>query len=104
MTVASGMLIAASFAILTSPVPQVYLGAIIGQSLAIGYAVALLLRRPGGGAEATSAGAGGVLGPVMLGTTAALVWLLLLVPMGALPLAFIGVITTLIALRRKVRA
>lgn len=92
LTIASGMLIAASLAVLTAPVPPVYLGAIIVQSLAIGYAAALLMPR------ATT------LGRVMLGTTAALTWLLVLVPTGALPLAFLAVITTLIALRRKVRA
>ncbi len=92
LTIASGMLIAASLAVLTAPVPPVYLGAVIVQSLAIGSAAALLLPR------ATP------LGRVMLGTTAALTWLLVLVPTGALPLAFIAVITTLIALRRKVRA
>ncbi len=92
LTVTSGMLIAASLAVLTAPVQPVYFGAVIVQSLAIGYAAALLAPR------ATT------LGRVMLGTTAALTWLLVLVPTGALPLAFIGVITTLIALRRKVRA
>ncbi len=100
LTVTSGMLIAASLAVLTAPVPQVYLGAVIGQSLAIGYAAALLMPRR----DAESGGRPPLLGRVMLGTSAALVWLLVLVPSGALPLAFLAVITTLIALRRKVRA
>ncbi len=104
LTVASGMLGAASLAVLTAPVPPVYLGAVIVQSLAIGYAAALLARRRGLDSESASTATSGLLGRIMLGTTAALVWLLVLVPMGALPLAFIGVITTLIALRRKVRA
>lgn len=92
LTVASGMLIAASLALLTAPIPPVYLAAVIVQSIVIGFAAALLIQR------------GSTLGRVMLGTTAALAWLLVLVPSGALPLAFIAVITTLIALRRKARA
>jgi hypothetical protein len=104
LTVASGMLVAASLAVLTAPVPQVLLGTVIGQSLAIGYAVALLVRRTSRESETASRASPGLAGRVMLGTTAALVWLLVLVPLGALPLAFIGVVTTLIALRRKVRA
>ena len=92
LTVTSGMLVAASLAVLTAPIEQVYLIAIIVQSLALGFAVAVLAPR------ATP------LGRVMLGTTAALAWLLVLAPTGALPLAFLAVITTLIALRRKVRA
>ncbi len=92
LTVASGILIAASLAVLTAPIPAVYLGAVLVQSLTIGFTAALLIQR------------GTTLGRLMLGTTAALAWLLVLVPTGALPLAFIGVITTLIALRRKVRA
>ena len=92
LTIASGMLIAASLAVLTAPVPSVYLGAVVVQSLAIGFAAGVLVQR------------GSALGRIMLGTTAALAWLLVLVPSGALPLAFIAVITTLVALRRKVRA
>ena len=92
LTVTSGMLIAASLAVLTAPVQPVYVAAVIVQSLAVGYAAALLLPR------ATA------FGRVMLGTTAGLAWLLVIVPTGALPLAFLAVITTLIALRRKVRA
>lgn len=114
LTVASGMLAAASIAILTAPIPQVYLGAVGVQSLVVGFAVALLARRDGGEtpaglratastAEPTSAPVN-TLGRVMLGTTAALAWLLVIVPTGGLPLAFIAVITTLIALRRKARA
>ncbi|MDO9589730.1 MAG: hypothetical protein Q7J04_01130 [Microcella sp.] len=92
LTVASGMLVAASLAVLTAPIAPVYLAAVILQSVTIGVGAGLLARR------------GSTLGRVMLGTTAALVWLLVIVPTGALPLAFIAVITTLIALRRKVRA
>ncbi len=105
LTIASGMLIAASLAVLTAPVPPVYLGAVIVQSLAIGWAVALLTPRRRTEAGRSQAGTrSSLLGSIMLGTTAALIWLLVLVPTGALPLAFIGVITTLLALRRKVRA
>lgn len=92
LTVASGILIAASLAVVTAPLPAVYLGAVLVQSLTIGVTAALLVQR------------GTTLGRLMLGTTAALAWLLVLVPTGALPLAFLAVITTLIALRRKVRA
>ena len=38
----------------------------------------------------------------MLAVTAAVVWLLVVLPSGALVLAFAAVVTTLIALRRKV--
>ena len=108
LTVASGMLAAASIAMLTVDVPEVYLAAVGVQSLAAGLGVALLARRAPSVATATTPGTATTpvtpLGLVMLGTTAALGWLLMIVPTGALPLAFIAVATTLLALRRKARA
>lgn len=101
LTIASGMLAASSIAMLTVDVPQVYLAAVGVQSLAVGLAVALLTRYPRTTAAVARVGA---LGLVMLATATALAWLLLIVPTGALPLAFIAVATTLFALRRKARA
>lgn len=96
LTVLSGMLAASSIAIATAPVAGVYLAAVGLQSLAVGWAVALLVRHARSG--------GTVVGQVMLGIAVALGWLLVVVPTGALPLAFLAVLTTLLALRRKVRA
>lgn len=56
-------------------------------------ATALIARR------AARASTGTVL---MLAVTAAIVWLLVVLPTGALVLAFVAVATTIIALRRKV--
>jgi hypothetical protein len=95
LAVASGLLIAASVAMTTAPVPVVVTSAIALQSLAIAIITGLVARQA----------AGLRLGPlVMLSITAVIVWWLVVLPSGALVLAFVAVATTVLALRRKARS
>ena len=95
LAVASGLLIAASAAMITAPIPVVVTSAIAVQSLALAIVTGLITRRA----------AAMRLGPVvMLAITAAIVWLLIVLPSGALVLAFVAVATTILALRRKARS
>ncbi len=95
LAVAGGLLIAASAAMTTAPLPIVVASAIALQSLAIAIVTGLVARRAGSMR----------LGPVvMLAVTAAIVWVLVVLPSGALVLAFVAVATTILALRRKVRS
>ncbi|MFN4000560.1 hypothetical protein [Microcella sp.] len=95
LAVASGLLLAASVAMTTAPVPVVVTSAIALQSLAIAIITGLVARQA----------AGLRLGPlVMLSITAVIVWWLVVLPSGALVLAFVAVATTILALRRKARS
>lgn len=95
LAVAGGLLIAASAAMTTAPLPIVVTSAIALQSLAIAIVTGHVARRAGSMR----------LGPVvMLAVTAAIVWVLVVLPSGALVLAFVAVATTILALRRKVRS
>lgn len=93
LAVAGGFVIAASAAMLTAPVDPVVPIAVLVQAIALAVVTALIARR------ATDAR---TLIALMLAVTAAIVWLLVVLPSGALVLAFAAVVTTLIALRRKV--
>lgn len=94
LAVASGLLIAASAAMATAPIPVVIVSAIALQSLALAIVTGLIARRA----------AGMRLGAVvMLAVTTAIAWWLIVLPSGALVLAFVAVATTVIALRRKAR-
>ncbi len=95
LAVAGGLLVASALAILTAPVEIVIVSAIAVQSLVVAIITALIVRR------ALSLSIGSVL---MIAVSAAIVWVLIVMPSGALPLAFIAVATTILALRRKVRA
>ncbi|OYX52860.1 MAG: hypothetical protein B7Y93_08600, partial [Micrococcales bacterium 32-70-13] len=95
LAIASGLLVAASAAMTTAPTPIVVAIAIALQSLAIAVLTGLMARR----ADAMR------LGPIlMLAVTAAIVWVLIVLPSGALVLAFVAVAATILALRRKVRS
>ena len=93
LAVAGGFVVAASAAMLTAPVDPVVPIAVLVQAIALAVVTALIARR------ATDAR---TLVGMMLAVTAAVVWLLVVLPSGALVLAFAAVVTTLIALRRKV--
>ena len=93
--VAAGLLIAASAAMITAPAPIVIAIALAAQAVVAAIITALIVRR------ATAARTSSV---VMLGVTAAIVWWLVVLPSGALVLAFVAVVTTVLALRRKVRS
>jgi len=93
LTVAGGMLAAASAAMLTAPAELVVLIAVLVQAGVVAVLTALIARR---------AAAARVVTALMLAVTAAIVWLLIVLPSGALVLAFVAVATTLLALRRKV--
>ncbi len=94
LAVAGGLLVAATVAMITAPVSIVIAISIAVQALAIAIITALIVRR------ATAARAGAAL---MLSITAAIVWVLVVLPSGALVLAFVAVVTTILALRRKAR-
>lgn len=95
LAIASGLLIAASGAMATAPIPVVIVSAIALQSLALAIVTGLIASRA----------AGMRLGAVvMLAVTAAIVWWLIVLPSGALVLAFVAVVTTILAPRRKVRS
>jgi len=95
LAVAGGLLVASAAAILTAPVAVAVVSAIALQSLAVAIITGLIVRRS----------LGLRLGPVvMLAVSAAIVWVLIVMPSGALPLAFVAVATTIFALRRKVHA
>jgi len=91
--VAGGLLIAASAAMLTAPVELVVLIAVLVQAVVVAVLTALLARRATGARVGTA---------LMLAVTGAIVWLLVVLPSGALVLAFVAVATTILALRRKV--
>lgn len=93
LAVTGGFLFAASAAMLTAPVDPVVPIAVLVQAVALAVVTALIARR------AQDARTGSAL---MLAVTVAIGWLLIVLPSGALALAFVGVTTTLIALRRKV--
>ena len=93
LAVAGGFVVAASVAMLTAPVDPVVPIAVLVQAIALAVVTALIARR------VTDAR---TLVALMLAVTAAVVWLLVVLPSGALVLAFAAVVTTLIALRRKV--
>lgn len=95
LAVAGGFVIAASAAMLTAPVDPVVSIAVLVQAITLAVVTALIARR------ATDAR---TLIALMLAVTAAIVWLLIVLPSGALVLAFAAVVTTLIALRRKVHS
>lgn len=95
LAVASGLLIAASAAMITAPVPIVIVSAIAGQALAAAIITGLVVQKAAG------ARIGAIL---MLAVTAAIVWWLVVLPSGALVLAFVAVATTILALRRKVHS
>ncbi len=95
LAVAGGLLVAASAAMITAPVAVVITIAIAVQALTVAIIAGLITRR------ATSVR----LGPgIMLAITAAIVWWLIVLPSGALVLAFVAVATTILALRRKARS
>ena len=93
LAVASGFLVAASAAMLTAPVDPVVPIALLVQAVALAVVAALIARRSRDARTGTA---------VMLAVTTAVVWLLVVLPSGALVLAFAAVVTTLIAWRRKV--
>jgi MFS family permease len=93
LTVGGGLLVAASAAMLTAPVALVVLIAVLVQAVVVAVLTALLARRAVGARVGTA---------LMLAATAAIVWLLVVLPSGALVLAFVAVATTILALRRKV--
>ncbi|GAA1728450.1 hypothetical protein [Microcella frigidaquae] len=93
LAVASGFLVAASVAMLTAPVDPVVPIALLVQAVALAVVTALIARRARDARTGTA---------VMLAVTTAVVWLLVVLPSGALVLAFAAVVTTLIAVRRKV--
>ncbi len=93
LAVASGFLVAASAAMLTAPVDPVVPIALLVQAVALAVVAALIARRSRDARTGTA---------VMLAVTTAVVWLLVVLPSGALVLAFAAVVTTLIAGRRKV--
>lgn len=95
LAVAGGLLIAASVAMITAPVGIVVAIAIALQSLAVAIITGLIARR-GVGMRFGAA--------LMLAISAAIVWWLIVLPSGALVLAFVAVATTIFALRRKVRS
>ncbi len=93
LAVAGGFLVAASAATVTAPVEPVVTIALLAQAVVVAVVTALIARRASGASTGTA---------LMLAVTAAIVWLLVVLPSGALILAFVAVATTLIALRRKV--
>lgn len=95
LTVAGGLLVAASAAMTTAPVDVVIISALALQSLAVAIITALIVRR----ALRLPLGLA-----LMLAISAAIVWWLIVLPSGALVLAFAAVATTVFALRRKVRS
>ena len=95
LAIAGGLLVAASTAIITAPVGIVIGSALALQSLAVAIITGIIVRR------ATSARRSSVL---MLAVSAAIVWILIVLPSGALVLAFVAIATTIFALRRKVRS
>ncbi len=95
LAIASGMLIVSSVAMASAPLPLVIASAVALQSLALAIVTGLLARR------ATTVRLGSV---VMLAITSAIVWWLIVLPSGALVLAFVAVATTILALRRKARS
>ena len=95
LAIAGGLLVTASFAMVTAPVSIVIVSALALQSLAVAIITGLIVRR------STRLG----LGPVtMLAVSATIVWMLIVLPSGALVLAFVAIATTIFALRRKARA
>ncbi|WP_439565292.1 hypothetical protein [Microcella sp.] len=95
LAIASGLVVAASAAMATAPIPVVITSAIALQSVALAIVTGLITRR------AAALRLGSV---IMLAITAAIVWWLIVLPSGALVLAFVAVATTILALRRKVRS
>ncbi len=93
LAVSGGLLVAASAAMLTAPVEPVVTIALLAQAVVVAVVTAFIARRASGASTGTA---------LMLAVTAAIVWLLVVLPSGALVLAFVAVATTLIALRRKV--
>lgn len=93
LAVSGGLLVAASAAMLTAPVEPVVTIALLAQAVVVAVVTAYIARRASGASTGTA---------LMLAVTAAIVWLLVVLPSGALVLAFVAVATTLIALRRKV--
>ena len=95
LTVAAGVLVAASAAMLTAPVEIVIVSALGVQALAVAIISGLIARH----AFALP------LGPVlMVAVSSAIVWMLCALPSGALALVVVAIATTIIALRRKVSA
>lgn len=93
LTVAAGLLVAASAAMLTAPVELVIISALGVQALAVASISGLIARH----AFALP------LGPVlMVAVSGAIVWMLCVLPSGALALVVVAIATTIIALRRKV--
>lgn len=93
LAVSGVLLVAASAAMLTAPVEPVVTIALLAQAVVVAVVTAFIARRASGASTGTA---------LMLAVTAAIVWLLVVLPSGALVLAFVAVATTLIALRRKV--
>jgi hypothetical protein len=95
LTVAAGLLVAASAAVLTAPVDLVIIGTLAVQTLTVAIVAGIIARQ----AFALP------LGPVlMVAVSGAIVWMLGALPSGALTLVVIAIPTTIIALRRKVSA
>lgn len=95
LTVAAGLLVAASAAVLTAPVDLVIISALGVQTLTVAIIAGIIARQ----AFALP------LGPVlMVAVSGAIVWMLGVLPSGALALVVIAIPTTIIALRRKVSA
>lgn len=95
LTVAGALLVAASAAMLTAPVELVIVGALGLQTVAVAIMSALVARR-----SLVLA-----LGPtLMVAVSGAIVWMLCVLPSGALALVVVAIATTIIALRRKVSA
>lgn len=95
LAVAGGLLVASSVAMVTAPVDVVIVSAVALQSLAVAIITGLIARRSIGASPGLA---------VMLGIATAIVWWLVVLPSGALLLAFVAVATTILALRRKVRS
>lgn len=93
LAVASGFLVTAAAAMVTAPVDPVVPIALLVQAVAVAIVTALIARAAADARTGTA---------LMLAMTAAIVWLLVVLPSGGLVLAFAGVATTLIAHRRKV--
>lgn len=93
LAVTGGVLVAAAAAMLTAPAELVMVVAVLVQAAALAVITALIARRAAGARVATA---------LMLAVTSAIVWLLIVLPSGALVLAFGAVATTIVAARRKV--
>lgn len=92
LAIASGLLVVASGAMMTAPIDVVVVGSVGVQALAVAIITGLIARR------SLSLRLGPVL---MLAVSAAIVWVLIVLPSGALVLAFVAVSTTFVALRRR---